>query len=204
MTQANQHATNILDSVDDKLIAKRKFKRTVISSIILSVIVVLSAVIISLASININIQPSFMKNADGYAVYLNNEYSKHFGETHPERYEAFMEEYNSLFTTNVLAGMFTGKLSKYQISKPGNNFYTSSGELVREMKDNLGSNYIQISFNGPQTLKYKNGSNYRIAAYKKADIKFEDCYLKLDSNDDSKLTFYVAAYQKGGTLKKKL
>ncbi|MBE7073662.1 MAG: hypothetical protein E7379_01020 [Clostridiales bacterium] len=198
MTDTVKHSDNvnhILDSVSDKIIAKRKLKKTIIYSVILSVVVVLSSVIIMLASINANLQPNFLQGADAYRVYISN-VEKSYIDEDSKNYEKFLEEYNGQFYTSILAGMFTGRLSAYEIQETNTQFYSNNAEksgMSSTLKSELGSNYIKLIFNQERNVLNKNGSIYYSKEYTKDqyELKFKDCYLKLDSEDTDTMTFYL-------------
>ncbi|MBQ8909052.1 MAG: hypothetical protein IJY90_02040 [Clostridia bacterium] len=202
-TQTNNNVNEILDSVSDKIIAKRKLKRTIISSVILSAIVVLSAIIISLASISVNLQPEFLMGADAYKVYHTDisEY-EYIDDEDSKKYNEFIEKYNDQFYTTILTGIFTGKLGDCKIEESKTEFYNKSGtDLNSTLKTQLGQNYIRLMYNKEsedRVLTNGNGSTYKSTEYPKGTVlKFKDCYLKLSDTPSNTMTFYVGTYPDG-------
>lgn len=198
MTQTNENVDKVLEQVSDQVVKKRKFKRILISSILLSIVVVISAVIISLASIKFNLQPNFLKGADAYNVYIGNNHKKYIDED-SSIYDEFMDLYNGEFETTILPAMFTGKLGAYSIEESTTIFYSNSTEktgMSSALKSELGGNYIEFVFNEEQKVTDKDGSQYYSTRYKDGEyaLKFKNCYLKLDSEKSDTMTFYLGTY----------
>ena len=149
--EKQEKVDNILDSVSDKILAKRKLKRTIISSVILSVVVIISAVFISLASISCSLHPNFLRNADGYRVFIGGTEKTYIDED-SNGYDDFMKEYSSQFQTSILSAMFTGRLGGYEIKESDTPFYSNNTEktgMSTTLSNDLGNNYIQLFSNFP-------------------------------------------------------
>lgn len=198
VTKNKDNVNQILESVNDKLIAKKKLKRTIISSVILSIIVVLSAIVISLASIHVDLYPQFLRNADRYEINMSGyNYTRHIDED-SEIYQDYLNTINSQFSESILSAMFTGKLSGYTIEESNTSFYSDNSAktgMTTSLSNLVGNNYIHLVFNQEQSVTDGKGNQYYSTNYKKDDfeLKFKDCYLKLDS-ESSTTTFYVGTY----------
>lgn len=198
MTNIDNSVDNVLSEVSDQVVKKRKFKRTLIFSILLSVVVVICSVIICLASIKVDLQPNFLKGADAYNVYIGGTHKKYMDEDSLSTQE-FLDEYNQAFYTTVLTGMFSGRLDAYVIEETGKSFYSNSTNktgMSSALKTELGNNYIQFVFNEEQKVTYQNGAQYYSTEYKDGyyALKFQDCYLKLDSEPSNTMTFFIGTY----------
>ena len=194
---ANDNVKQILESVDDKIIAKKKFKRTIISSVILSAVVVLSAIIISLASINTSVYPRYLNKADSYDIHISNQ--QVYIDEDSNNYQEFLTEYSEIFTSSILNAMFTGKLGEALPQESKTSFYSNGTEktgMSSQLKSSLGNEYVKIHFNEEQSLTYKNGAQYYSNRYENREfaLKFKDCYVKLDKNNSSTIDFFVGTY----------
>ena len=195
--QTNENVDDVLQSVSDKIIAKRKLKRTIISSVLLSVVVILASIVIALAGIKVDMQPNFIGKADAYSVYIGGVNKKYF-DTDSKTYDAFHEELDKVFDTNYLTALFSGKLDCYTIEETKVQFYSDETRtnLSSSLKTELGSNYVRFVYNEEQKVTNKDGSQYYSTEYKANTyaLKFKDCYLKLDSTGEEQLTFYLGTY----------
>ena len=56
--------------------------------------------------------------------------------------------------------------------------------------------YVKIHFNEDQSLTYQNGAQYYSKRYEKNTfaLKFKDCYVKLDKNNNKNLELYLGTY----------
>ena len=188
------------DFVSDKIIAKKKQKKIIISSVILALVLIVSALVITFANINYDLKPKFLSNADAYDVYLSgNVVSYDKGD---ESYDEFMKEYNEIFDISCLSALFSGKIGRYSVDETNFEFYNSykSGEVVgtgisSNLKNSLGSKYIHLIFNTEQKMLTKEGKQYYTSNHSsRHPLYFQDCYLRLDSTETDSMTFFVGTY----------
>lgn len=195
--QTNENVDDVLQSVSDKIIAKRKLKRTIISSVLLSVVVILASIVLALAGIKVDLQPNFIGKADAYSVYLSGVNKKYF-DSDSESYDKFHQELDMAFETNVLNALFSGRLDCYTIEETRTAFYADDARttLSSAMRSELGSNYVRFVYNEEQQVTNKDGSQYYSTEYKANTyaLKFKDCYMQLSSDENSQLTFFLGTY----------
>ena len=194
--QTNENIENVLMQVSDQVLKKKKFKRTLISTIILSLVVVVASVFICLATINVDLHPSFLRGADAFNI--NVEGKVNYIDEDSAKYQEFLDEYNQTFNTTVLSAMFSGRLG-YEVQESTTSFYGNSADktgMSSALKGELGSNYIEFIYNSEQRVTHSNGSQYYSKNYKSGQyaLKFQKCYLKLDSKESDTLTFYLGTY----------
>lgn len=195
--QTNQNVDDVLQSVSDKIIAKRKLKRTIISSVLLSIVVVLASIVLILAGIKVDMQPNFIGKADAYSVYISG-VNKQYFDTDSKSYDKFHEELDKNFETNYLTALFSGKLDCYTIEETKTQFYADEARTSPSsaLRSELGSNYVRFVYNEEQQVTNRDGSQYYSTQYKANTyaLKFKDCYMKLDPSIDGQLTFYLGTY----------
>ena len=198
MTNTNENIDEVLSDVNDQVAKKRKFKKTLISSIILSVVVVICAVVISLASIKIDLRPNFLSGADAYNVYINGTHKRYLDEDSVS-YQEFIDTFNASVETTILPAMFSGRLGGYTIEESKTTFYGNSASktgMSSALKNELGNSYIEFVFNAEQKVTHKDGSQYYSTEYKDGyyALKFQHCYLKLDKEESNTMTFFLGTY----------
>ncbi|MBO5394421.1 MAG: hypothetical protein J6A28_00755 [Clostridia bacterium] len=195
--QTNENIDKVLESVSDQVIRKKKFKRTLISSIILSAVVVIAAIFICLSTIKIDLHPQFLRGADAYNVNISGKVS--YIDEQSAKYQEFLDEYNEVFQTTILGGLFSGRSQGYSIEESNTVFYSNSTNktgMSSSLKSELGNNYIEFIFNDEQAVTNRDGSQYYSTYYKAGTyaLRFEKCYLKLDSESSDTMTFYLGTY----------
>ena len=150
MVQTKESVDMVLESVSDQIVAKRKKKRRIIYSAILSIVLALSALIITFSCVNYNLKPKFLNNVQGYYVNLAGGQKTYIDEDYKD-YEDFIQEYESAFKTTYMTALFSGKINSYDIEETNLKFYsnsTSKTGIHSDWSKELGSNYIELIFNG--------------------------------------------------------
>ncbi|MBP3344820.1 MAG: hypothetical protein J6K97_01285 [Clostridia bacterium] len=198
MVQTKESVDMVLESVSDQIVAKRKKKRRIIYSAILSIVLALSALIITFSCVNYNLKPKFLNNVQGYYVNLAGGQKTYIDEDHKD-YEDFIQEYESAFKTTYMTALFSGKINSYDIEETNLKFYsnsTSKTGIHSDWSKELGSNYIELIFNGQKKLLTQSGKQYYSKTYAqgKHPLSFEHCYLKLDATETDTMTFYLGTY----------
>ena len=195
--QTNENVDDVLQSVSDKIIAKRKLKRTIISSVLLSVVVVLASIVLAMAGIKVDMQPSFIGKADAYSVYISGANKQYF-DTDSKSYDKFHEQLDQACELSYLSALFSGKLGGYTIEETKVQFYADEARTTPSsaLKTELGSNYVRFIYNDEQIVTNKDGSQYYSTQYKANTyaLKFKDCYMQLNSDESGQLTFFLGTY----------
>lgn len=188
----DENSNNILNSVNDEYLRKKKRTKNIIYSSILGILFILTTMIIVFASITVYLKPAFLDNPTSYTIKVTGKNESYIDETTPE-YEEFMKAYESSFKVSYLSALFTGKLGGYDIVEKTDRFYTNDTNKTIAF-DDLGDNYVKLSFATEQQIKTADGKvYYSVWNTNEYDIKFEDVYFNINSeNEDSDLTFYFA------------
>ena len=193
----------IFQSVSDEYLNKRKRKRLISFSVVSVVIFALAIVIITLASVRLDLKPYFLEEGSKYSVVINDsEVATFISNSDNDEYDEFYKHYLSSFYTNYLTAMFTGKLGSYVIERTNDTFYSSwnssteTGSGMSTTLDSaLGSNYVHISYGVEQTLFNADGTPCKSQFNTSVDLKYVDVYFPLNSeNVDGDLTFYFGSY----------
>lgn len=192
----SQNVDNVLDSVSDEYLKKRKRNKKITLSIISAVVFALVVVIIVLACVRVNLKPYFLSRPSNIQVYINNTLS--YAPT-DEAYDDFYAVYEDSFYSTVLTAMFTGNLGDYKIVESGRqSFYsdaTNRQGISSTLQSYLGSNYVHLFYAQEQTLYNADGSVYYSNRWSnRYYFTYQDVYFNLtDTNNESELTFYFGA-----------
>lgn len=186
---------DVMQSVSDEYIAKKKRKRKITYSSILSVLFAIATIIIVMSTIRVDLKPSFVANPTIYEISISGKTETlDEGMADQERFEEFYKIYNQSFNVSYLTALFTGKLGGYEVNETLNKFYSNENTqagMSQSLSDQLGNNYIKLSYATEHTIKNSNGSTYYSDYNTACELKFEDVYFPLNTEDkDSELTFY--------------
>lgn len=203
LAEKNDDIDTVLNSVSDEYISKKKRKRKITYSTLLSVLLAIATIIIVLASIRVDLKPSFLTHPSSYSIYISGSEKMYIDET-SEEYEEFYKAYSNSFNVSYLSALFTGKLGEYKIEESpdkGNKFYaneTNKTGISSTLSTALGSNYIKLEYFEEQQVKKANGDTYYSAYNSVEELRFEDVYFPLNTeNKDSDLTFYLGTVGAG-------
>lgn len=198
-TQEMLATENVLNSVNDQIMKKKKRKRQIIFSIISAVVLALAITIITLSSIKIDLKPFFISQPSRIEVTLNSQSVPWLYTEEDEEYAKINNLFNNSFKTNYMTALFSGEYGNYEVVETSDKFYSSYSDGVGSgmsstLKSNLGSNYIhfyyatsQQVYNHDKTLYH---SNRNTAEY---TIEYVDVYFSLEANDDGNVTFYFGS-----------
>jgi len=197
-----ENIDNVLSSVNDEYLSKKKRIKKITYSIILSIVFALATIIIVMSSIRVDLKPTFINNPSSYSVYIAGTEKMYIDETSKE-YDEFYSLYNNSFNISYLTALFTGKLGSYKIEETLEDFYSNESTktgMSSALKTSIGNNYIKLSYTEAQQLKYADGKDYYSAYNSTKALIYEDVYFTLNTeNKDSDLTFYFGT--KGATSK---
>ncbi len=188
---------DVLNSVSDEYLAKRKRKKIITFSLISGFTLLISLVIIILACIKIDTKPKFIENNPlTYDIYLETgEPSLNLEQTDPE-YEEFNNRVNSIFKTQLLTAMFTGRLKGYDINETTSSFYSSTSAKTgqsSELKNRLNTSYIRIKYDHDIKLLNKDGSEYKSVWSPSYTLTFNEMYFNIyDTNQEHEVTLLLA------------
>ncbi len=188
-----QQDEKILQSVSDEYLQKKKRKKNIIYTTILSVLLAIATIIIVMSSITVGLKPAFIGNPTSYTIYINGSEKKYIDETY-EKYDEFYKIYSQSFNVSYLSALFTGKLGGYEIEETLDNFYSKANEktgISSTLSSALGSNYVKLEFASERPVKKANGEVYTSKWNTNCQLVFDDVYFTINStNQDNDLTFY--------------
>ena len=196
---------DILQSVSDKILKKKKQRRKITLSIISALVLALAVVIITLACVQVNLKPEFMKPATSYSFTTKDNGTKLYDNNH-EKYNEICDNYEDMFKLSYLTAIFTGSLGDYRIEQTNDRFYSnneSMSGIYSSLESKLGENYLCISYDGNDQYIYNpDGSVCMSKYYSTYKLKYKHVYVALNSEDKIQDTvFYLGAYEEGKTEK---
>lgn len=198
----NQKVDEVLNSVSDQYLKKKKRNKKIIFSVISVFVLVLSIVIIILSCVKINLKPYFLTEPASIHVYIDGS-RKYLTTPTDENYDEFNQIYQQAFNSNILTALFTGKLGSYQINEPdkSENFYANQSSLTGmsdALLNYLGENYVHLEYVQDQQMYNADGSVYYSRRNNlRYNMQYQDVYFNIsDTNVDHELTFYFGAYYK--------
>ena len=178
--------------IETEKLVKEKKRKKIVTIVFLSVVFVLAVVIICLASIPLNLKPSYFKTGDYQAtVFMNGRavtgiMSPSDDESNAD-YNEFAKVFNSAFQQTYFSALFNGSLSGVTLRENKvtyDNFYS----------DNLsGGSYVRFEFNEEKTLLNSSGNVYQSTQNRQAEpFKFVEAYLLISEEDGVQdASFYV-------------
>ncbi len=185
------------NSVDIDTIGTNDKKRStkITASIILGIVFALALFILvsSLATVGLN--PRFVSEPDVIYIYkAGATNSSGILPKDDDRYDEFMDYYDSMFTSSFLSALFSGRLSGYEIEEPVSFTATSSTKY----KDQFGfeNAYVRFSYDEAIALTYKDGKEYVKDNDTSKKITFKDLYFEVKETDATQnFTIYVVDYE---------
>ena len=197
---APEEVQQVLVSVSDEYLRKKRRKKIITLSSILSVVLILSIAIITLACVNVNLKPFFIEPPSSYTIVIDGSERATLTMTDDE-YNEFTELFEKSMQVNALQALFTGRLGGYSINEgrpSANSFYTSNStkvDLNSSLVSTLGSNYVRMRYSVEQNLFKSNGS-YQYSSF---DTTKKLCYIDIvfslsTENQDSDVTLYFGTY----------
>lgn len=178
--------------IETEKLVKEKKRKKITTIVFLSVVFVLAVVIICLASIPLNLKPSYFKTGDYQAnVFINGHsvtgaMSPSDDESNVD-YNELVGVFNSAFQQTYFSALFNGSLSGVTLRENKvtyDNFYS----------DNLsGGSYVRFEFNEAKTLLNASGNVYQSTQNHQAEpFTFNEAYLLISEEDGVQdASFYV-------------
>lgn len=174
----------------EKLIKEKKRKNALIITF-LSIIFALAVVIICLASIPLNMKPSFLKSTFNANVTVNGTSTGEMtptvnGESNAE-YNEFVKVLNDAFGQTYFSALFNGSLSSANPIENKEKFTDFKRDL------NNATGYVYFTFGEEQNIKDKNGKIYSSTKNLNAvPFTFDEAYLILNEEGGIQTaSFYV-------------
>ena len=188
-----------MDELTHEAYLEKKVKtRKIVYGAILALCLALAIVVISLASINVDIRPKFVTGPSQVIVYSDSTQKTFYnGE---EEFQKFDKLYKNMFNVSTLSAIFSGQLGGYSIDETIDSFETTSGAISSTVKDALGENYVKLFFDSEMTLKAPNGKDYK-SVYNDKTLSYQEVYFSInEENAVNSFTFFFKVT--GNNLKK--
>lgn len=193
----DENVDNVLNSVSDQYLAKRKKRRKITFSIISFIVLALATIIIVMSSVKVNTKPAFIDDAVSYRVTIDGK-DKLLLEQEDEEFAEFDKLFDETFSLNYLTALFTGKLGGYEINandETTDNFYSDTKNntgMSSALKSALGDSYVRVKFAEEKEVAYSNGKAYMSKYNTNSKLVFNELYFNLsENNEDASLTFYL-------------
>lgn len=183
--------------VDHKIAIKRKRMTRIAAFIVLGIVVALAVLIIVAACVPMNLKPSLINDPDQIIVY--NQSSEHGRFSSDEdQYATFMEKFNSMFKTNFLIAMFSGRLGDYEVqaSNYEQSEARSKGFTVTKLENEVLKKgyYVQFFYRegNEQDLRKSNGDICTSSFFGNIALTYRSIYFTISEKDSVEtLTMYV-------------
>lgn len=186
----NELNDELYTKIETEKLMKEKKKKNAFIIAFLSVVFALAVVIICLASIPLNMKPSFLKSTFNANVTVNGTSTGEMtpivdGESNAD-YNEFMNILNDAFSQTYFSALFNGSLSS---ANP-----IESKEKFTNFENDLGEkSYVYFAFAEEQNIKDKNGKIYSSTKNLNAvPFTFDEAYLVLSEEEGIReASFYV-------------
>lgn len=186
----NELNDELYTKIETEKLMKEKKKKNAFIIAFLSVVFALAVVIICLASIPLNMKPSFLKSTFNANVTVNGTSTGEMtpivdGESNAD-YNEFMNILNDAFSQTYFSALFNGSLSS---ANP-----IESKEKFTDFENDLGEkSYVYFAFAEEQNIKDKNGKIYSSTKNLNAvPFTFDEAYLVLSEEEGIReASFYV-------------
>ncbi len=186
----NELNDELYTKIETEKLMKEKKKKNAFIIAFLSVVFALAVVIICLASIPLNMKPSFLKSTFNANVTVNGTST---GEMTPTvnsesnaDYNEFMNILNDAFSQTYFSALFNGSLSSANPIESKEKFTDFENDLDE-------TSYVYFAFAEEQNIKDKNGKIYSSTKNLNAvPFTFDEAYLVLSEEEGIReASFYV-------------
>lgn len=163
--------------LDHEMVKKKKRAGKITALVALVLVAVLGVLIIVAACVPVNLKPN-VASPDRIAVYNQ---STEYGEFEKgtDRYNSFMQKFDSMYDASFLVSLFSGRLGSYSIEGQKENV------LFSEVKsDELQKGYyVEFKYDEPQTLKNQDGSIHYSIYASNEQLTYSSVYFAISEND---------------------
>ncbi len=197
--ESNENVENVLNSVSDAYLAKKKRSRIISFSIISGIILALAIAIIVMSCIKVDLYPKFMGKVSSYQVNISGSTPMTLVEN-TDDYDEFNNIYLETFQTQYLTALFTGRLGGYTLQDTQYDFYAKNSQTVisDELRKRLGENYVKVSFAEDKQILNSNGSIFKSSFNTDKSFTFNEMYFSINTkNSQSDTTLYLGGKLEG-------
>ncbi len=197
--QNNENVENVLNSVSDAYLAKKKRNRIISFSIISAIIFALAISIIVMSCIKVDLRPQFMGRVSSYRVTIAGSNAMTLVEDTQE-YDEFNKIYLDSFQTQYLSALLTGRLGGYTIQDTQYDFYAKNSQTApsSELLKRLGDNYVRVSFAEDKQVLKSNGKIFKSSFNSDKSFSFNEMYFNLNTeNNQTETMLYLGGKLEG-------
>ena len=189
----------VYTKIETEKIVKAKKKKKIATIVSLCAFLALAVTIIVLATVPANLRPSCV-SSDFYRVNFYNNYSSSAAGTahkadHKEKYENFVNDLNKCFSESYISAIFSGSLSKYDVTEKKTSDFESTAKKAEELGT---SKYIELIYENAQVFTNRDGSKYQTknstSKVVEWTISFKKVYIVVNEENGFKDTnIYICA-----------
>lgn len=201
-TVNNAQVDNVLQSVSDEILAKKRRKRLISFSVISFLCLALVITVVTMSVVNINVKPYFIKPSNEIVVTINGTKTTFVKSLNEKDYNKVTTLIDNSFANNYLSSLFSGELGGYDIVENDEQFYSTFSSTTKEgsgihknLSDKLSQTYVHFRYDDLQTLYSSNGKAYTsIKEHEDKTIEYRDIYFTISSEDvRTQTTFYFGS-----------
>ena len=189
MEEVKQSNDELYSKIETEKLLKEKKRKNALIITFLSIVFAITMVIICLASIPLNLKPSFLRNTsniNSVSVKVNGSYTgiSSTNEDDSEAFSEFLSVLNDAFGQTYFSALFNGSLSNVDIIE---NKESHTDDFLSD------TDHVYFTFKKEQNIKDKNGKIYSSTKNLNAvPFTFDEAYLVLSEEGGVQTaTFYV-------------
>ena len=189
MEEVKQSNDELYSKIETEKLLKEKKRKNALIITFLSIVFAITVVIICLASIPLNLKPSFLRNTsniNSVSVKVNGSYTgiSSTNEDDSEAFSEFLSVLNDAFGQTYFSALFNGSLSNVDIIE---NKESYTDDFLSD------TDHVYFTFKKEQNIKDKNGKIYSSTKNLNAvPFTFDEAYLVLSEEGGVQTaTFYV-------------
>lgn len=175
----NIDVEKLVQEVDKKHTAK------ITAIVILSLVFVIALMILVSSLAKVDLNPRFVAKPSAIRVYKANTSTPSGQITADDKLsDEFMSYYNNMFSSSFLSALFNGRLSGYSIEY--------DDPTTSSISSKFNNPYVQMTYDTPVALTYKNGKEYKSPYDKTQTVTFTELYFEINNvNTLNSFTIYV-------------
>ena len=189
MEEVKQSNDELYSKIETEKLLKEKKRKNVLIITFLSIVFAITMVIICLASIPLNLKPSFLRNTsniNSVSVKVNGSFTgiTSTNKDDSEAFSEFLSVLNDAFGQTYFSALFNGSLSNIDIIE---NKESHTNDFLSD------TDHVYFTFKDEQNIKDKNGKIYSSTKNLNAvPFTFDRAYLVLSEEGGVQTTtFYV-------------
>ena len=189
MEEVKQSNDELYSKIETEKLLKEKKRKNALIITFLSIVFAITVVIICLASIPLNLKPSFLRNTNNInsvSVIVNGSYTgiTSTNEDDSEAFSEFLSVLNDAFGQTYFSALFNGSLSNVDIIE---NKESHTNDFLSD------TDHVYFTFKEEQNILDGNGNVYTsVKTLNAVPFTFDEAYLVLSEESGVQTaTFYV-------------